>query len=108
MKIILATKNRGKIKDFEKLTDESSWGKPFAALLGALKVQRELEIPAIGGKDSMSGTFMDINVPPALISFAVEAMDAGNVISTEFKRANSNTMKTVLSILMHIRKIWIP
>lgn len=74
---------------FEKLTDESSWGKPFAALLGALKVQRELEIPAIGGKDSMSGTFMDINVPPALISFAVEAMDAGNVISTEFKRANS-------------------
>lgn len=74
---------------FEKLTDSSSWGKPFAALLGALKVQKELEIPAIGGKDSMSGTFMDIKVPPALISFAVEAVKADNIISSELKKAGT-------------------
>ena len=74
---------------FEKLTSEEAWGKPMAALLGALKVQKELEIPAIGGKDSMSGTFMDIHVPPALISFAVDTVDADKVISTEFKKAGS-------------------
>ena len=61
---------------FEKLTEDISWGKPLAALLGALKVQRELEIPSIGGKDSMSGTFNDISVPPALISFAVTTAKA--------------------------------
>ena len=70
---------------FEKLTDRTSWGKPMAALLGGLKAQKELEIPAIGGKDSMSGTFMDINVPPALLSFAITTMDSREVISTEFK-----------------------
>ncbi len=70
---------------FEKLTDEQSWGKPLAALLGALKVQKELGTPAIGGKDSMSGTFMDIKVPPALISFAVATGEADNIISPEFK-----------------------
>ena len=74
---------------FEKLTSEEAWGKPMAALLGALKVQKELEIPAIGGKDSMSGTFMDIHVPPALISFAVDTIDADKVISTEFKKVGS-------------------
>ncbi|MEG0392770.1 MAG: phosphoribosylformylglycinamidine synthase, partial [Anaerovoracaceae bacterium] len=74
---------------FEKLSGDEAWGKPMAALLGALKVQKELEIPAIGGKDSMSGTFMDINVPPALISFAVNTIDAGEVISSEFKKAGS-------------------
>lgn len=74
---------------FEKLTDDNSWGKPMAALLGALKVQKELEIAAIGGKDSMSGTFMDIKVPPALISFAVDVASAENIISTEFKRNDS-------------------
>ncbi len=57
---------------FEKLGDDPArWGKPMAALLGALRVQKELEIPAIGGKDSMSGTFMDIDVPPTLASFAI-------------------------------------
>ena len=61
----------------------------MAALLGALKVQKELGIPAIGGKDSMSGTFEDINVPPALLSFAVCAVDANNVISAEFKERAS-------------------
>ncbi|WP_330586553.1 phosphoribosylformylglycinamidine synthase subunit PurQ [Aminipila terrae] len=66
-----------------------SWSKPFMALLGALKVQKELGIPAIGGKDSMSGTFMDINVPPTLVSFAVAVADASEVISTEFKGTDS-------------------
>ncbi|MCI9595939.1 MAG: phosphoribosylformylglycinamidine synthase [Firmicutes bacterium] len=75
---------------FEKLgQDPKRWGKPFAALLGALRVQRELEIPSIGGKDSMSGTFMDINVPPTLVSFAVATLDAEQIVSTEFKRTDS-------------------
>ncbi|MGI6737283.1 MAG: phosphoribosylformylglycinamidine synthase [Anaerovoracaceae bacterium] len=74
---------------FERMNGDESWGRPMAALLGALRVQRELEIPSIGGKDSMSGTFEDISVPPALLSFAVAAIDAGEVISTEFKRPGS-------------------
>lgn len=75
---------------FERLgKDPISWGKPFAALLGALRVQKELEIPAIGGKDSMSGTFMDITVPPTLISFAVATTTAFDVVSTEFKKTDS-------------------
>ncbi len=75
---------------FEKLGQEPQrWGKPLAALLGALRVQKELEIPSIGGKDSMSGTFMDINVPPTLVSFAVAALDAGEVVSAEFKQSGS-------------------
>lgn len=75
---------------FEKLgEDPARWGKPMAALLGALRVQKELEIPAIGGKDSMSGTFMDIDVPPTLASFAITTVDAGDVVSPEFKFAGS-------------------
>lgn len=74
---------------FEHLSGKESWGKPLAALLGALKVQKELEIPSIGGKDSMSGTFNDISVPPALVSFAVAVCDASNVMSTELKQAGS-------------------
>ncbi len=75
---------------FEKLGEDSyRWGKPFAALLGALKVQKELEIAAIGGKDSMSGTFMDLDVPPTLISFAVGTTDAKHVLSPEFKKDDS-------------------
>lgn len=75
---------------FEKLGDSrESWGKPFAALLGALKVQKELGIPAIGGKDSMSGTFMDINVPPTLVSFAVSVIEAEKVVSSELKLEES-------------------
>ena len=61
----------------------------MAALLGALRVQKELEIPAIGGKDSMSGTFMDIDVPPTLASFAITTVDADEIISTEMKQAGS-------------------
>ncbi|MBK5262856.1 MAG: phosphoribosylformylglycinamidine synthase subunit PurQ, partial [Peptostreptococcaceae bacterium] len=71
---------------FERLgSDTESWGLPFATLLGALKVQKELSIPAIGGKDSMSGTFMDINVPPTLISFAVSVIEAKNTVTSELK-----------------------
>jgi len=78
---------------FEKLgEDATKWGKPMAALLGALRVQKELEIPAIGGKDSMSGTFMDIDVPPTLASFAITTIDAGEVISTEFKKEDSKVV----------------
>jgi len=74
---------------FEKMKNTKSWGKPFAALLGALKAQKALELPAIGGKDSMSGTFMDIDVPPTLVSFAVCVASADKVISSEFKTAGS-------------------
>ena len=61
------------------------WGKPFAALMGAYKAQLELSCGAIGGKDSMSGTFEDIDVPPTLVSFAVSTAKADKVISAEFK-----------------------
>lgn len=71
---------------FERTQNNPSrWGKPFAALLGAYKAQLELSCGAIGGKDSMSGTFEDIDVPPTLVSFAVSTADADNVISAEFK-----------------------
>ena len=69
-------------------SDPVRWGSPMAALLGALKAQMNLGIAAIGGKDSMSGTFENIDVPPTLISFAVSTTDTDNVISTEFKGAD--------------------
>ena len=75
---------------FESLgSDSKKWGKPFAALLGALWAQHQLEVPAIGGKDSMSGTFMDLTVPPTLASFAVDVMKADNALSPEFKFTGS-------------------
>jgi len=71
---------------FEKLgKDEKRWGKPAAALLGGLSAQLGFGTASIGGKDSMSGTFEDIHVPPTLVSFAVNAVEAENVISTDFK-----------------------
>ncbi|MDE7069523.1 MAG: phosphoribosylformylglycinamidine synthase [Alistipes sp.] len=71
---------------FERMTKSPrTWGKPFAALLGALKMQVELGLPSIGGKDSMSGTFEQINVPPMLMAFGITTVDAGRVISTDFK-----------------------
>lgn len=70
---------------FEKLgKDEVKWGKPLSSLLGALKAQIDYEVPAIGGKDSMSGTFNDISVPPTLISFAVDTMEGEKVITNVF------------------------
>ena len=70
---------------FERMTDRRSWGKPLSALLGALKMQVELGLPSIGGKDSMSGTFENINVPPMLMAFGITTVDAGQVISPELK-----------------------
>ena len=74
---------------FEKLrTEPSRWGKPFAALLGALDAQLELGAAAIGGKDSMSGSFLDYDVPPTLISFAIAPIDQNEVLTPEFKEAD--------------------
>ncbi|MGN0542566.1 MAG: phosphoribosylformylglycinamidine synthase [Acutalibacteraceae bacterium] len=73
---------------FEKpMKDPRRWGKPLAALLGAFKAQTELKIAAIGGKDSMSGTFEHIDVPPTLVSFAVTTENIKNIVSPEFKAA---------------------
>ena len=75
---------------FEKPNkDASRWGKPMAALLGAYKAQRELKLSAIGGKDSMSGSFEKIDVPPTLVSFAVTTDTIDKVVSPEFKKAGS-------------------
>lgn len=78
---------------FEKLGEDSTkWAKPFSALLGAYYAQSEFEIPAIGGKDSMSGTFNDIDVPPTLVSFAVNTVDAEKIVSQEFKETDSRVV----------------
>ena len=75
---------------FEKPKKESSrWGKPMAALLGAFMAQKELGIASIGGKDSMSGTFENIDVPPTLVSFAVTTGKTDEVVTPEFKKAGS-------------------
>ena len=75
---------------FEKpRADAKRWGKPMAALLGAFDAQMDLKIGAIGGKDSMSGSFENIDVPPTLVSFAVTVSNAENIISPEFKKAGS-------------------
>jgi phosphoribosylformylglycinamidine synthase len=71
---------------FERM-GEDNWGKPLAALLGAYLAQRSLGAAAIGGKDSMSGTFENLSVPPTLVSFAVAAENIGNIITPEFKGA---------------------
>ena len=79
---------------FERLRDDSvRWGKPFAALLGALTAQRELGIAAIGGKDSMSGSFKDLDVPPTLVAFAVCPVDVARVLSPEFKGAGHSVVR---------------
>jgi phosphoribosylformylglycinamidine synthase len=75
---------------FEKPDDDPrKWGKPYAALLGAYFAQKAFKIAAIGGKDSMSGTFRDLNVPPTLVSFAVAPILASKTISPEFKEAGN-------------------
>ncbi len=73
---------------FEKLRDDPArWGRPFAALLGALDAQLRYGCAAIGGKDSMSGSFLDLDVPPTLISFAIAPIRAGEIVTPEFKEA---------------------
>ncbi|MDD8048967.1 MAG: phosphoribosylformylglycinamidine synthase [Thomasclavelia sp.] len=71
---------------FEKLLDNPTrWGKPLAALLGAYRAQKELCLPSIGGKDSMSGSFEDLDVPPTLVSFAITSLDVKDVMTPEAK-----------------------
>ncbi len=75
---------------FEKPgTDGKRWGKPLAALLGAFKAQKELQIGSIGGKDSMSGSFENLDVPPTLVSFAVTTEKIKDIVSPEFKKAGN-------------------
>ncbi|MBO4726797.1 MAG: phosphoribosylformylglycinamidine synthase [Spirochaetaceae bacterium] len=75
---------------FERTSSEKAWGKPAAALLGALSAQKAMGTAAIGGKDSMSGTFQDLNVPPTLVSFAVTTENARNITSGAFQKAGSS------------------
>ncbi|MBQ0067502.1 MAG: phosphoribosylformylglycinamidine synthase, partial [Phascolarctobacterium sp.] len=77
---------------FPKLHDSSSWGDPFSALLGAFAVTDALELPPIGGKDSMSGTFMDKTVPPTLVSFAVGVTEGRYTVSADFKKAGNQVV----------------
>jgi len=72
--------------------DGARWGQPFAALLGAFKAQMGLGIGAIGGKDSMSGTFEGLDVPPTLVSFAVTTSKTGRIVSPELKRAGDRVL----------------
>ena len=82
---------------FEKLLNNpTKWGKPYAALLGAYRVQEELKLPSIGGKDSMSGTFEDINVPPTLVSFAITSGDVNNIVTPELKGVNHSLIEVSL------------
>ena len=73
--------------------DPKRWGEPMAALLGAYDAQIKLGLPSIGGKDSMSGTFNDIDVPPTLCSFAVDIAKTGDVVSPELKKAGNVLVK---------------
>lgn len=97
-KIVAAGGNHHRIRltlqeYFEKIgTDPIKWGKPFAALLGAFHAQTSLTIAAIGGKDSMSGTFNDLHVPPTLVAFALAPVDVSVTISPEFKQAGSTVL----------------
>ena len=74
---------------FRRMTESSTWGEPLSALLGAYEAQMKLGLASIGGKDSMSGSFNDINVPPTLVSFAVAVGDNKNIISTELKNSGN-------------------
>ncbi|QGS52266.1 phosphoribosylformylglycinamidine synthase [Spiroplasma tabanidicola] len=95
-KIIAAGGSKEKIKltfqeYFERLNkDNVKWGKPLLALLGSLIAQKELNTPAIGGKDSMSGTYESLNVPPTLVSFALTTAKTCDIVSTDFKNENNH------------------
>lgn len=77
---------------FPKLNNTETWGQPFSALLGAFIAMDSLGIAAIGGKDSMSGTFMDKTVPPTLVSFAVNVINGEDAVSPEFKAVDNNVI----------------
>lgn len=99
---------------FERMTqDPHTYGKPLSALLGALKMQLELGLPSIGGKDSMSGTFEHISVPPTLIAFGITTMKASTVISTELKKAGNklylikhNPLQNYMPNLDQLKQNW--
>ena len=74
---------------FERMSSEQAYGKPLSALLGALKMQVAFGLPSIGGKDSMSGTFEHISVPPTLIAFGITTVPANKVVSTDLKKAGN-------------------
>ncbi len=79
---------------FRKLgNDPKRWGEPFVALLGAYDAQLKLGLPSIGGKDSMSGSFNDIDVPPTLVSFAVDIAKSGDIITTELKKPGNTLIR---------------
>ncbi len=83
---------------FRRMSDDPyRWSQPFSALLGAYKAQMAFGLPSIGGKDSMSGTFNDIDVPPTLVSFAVDVAKEGDIISPELKEAGNDL------VFFHIR-----
>ncbi len=97
-------------------TDGKRWGQPLAALLGAFRAQMDLGIAAIGGKDSMSGSFEDLDVPPTLVSFAVTTQKTGDVVSPEFKAAghsvvlietetDENGLPVTASLLENFRRV---
>lgn len=82
---------------FEKLlNDPQKWGKPMAALLGAYRAQKALGLPSIGGKDSMSGTFMDLSVPPTLISFAITTAEVDDIMTPEFKETGHQVVEFMI------------
>jgi phosphoribosylformylglycinamidine synthase len=81
--------------------DASRWGQPLSAMLGAYYIQDALNLPSIGGKDSMSGTFHDIDVPPTLVSFAVDVVDVSKSISNEFKHIASHVAVIKLPLDQH-------
>ena len=99
---------------FERMTqDPHSFGKPLSALLGALKMQLELSLPSIGGKDSMSGTFEHINVPPTLIAFGITTAKTEDIISPEFKNAGNylylirhQAMDNYMPLVEQLKKNW--
>ena len=83
---------------FEKLlTNPTTWGKPTAALLGAYRVQNALKLPSIGGKDSMSGSFEDLHVPPTLVSFAITSSDVDDIMTPEVKEAGHVLVEVVIN-----------
>ena len=85
---------------FQKMNSKEAFGLPFESLLGAIKIQNDLKLPSIGGKDSMSGSFDDIHVPPMLMAFGITMVDAKNVISTDFKKSGN-----YLYLVKHTPKI---
>lgn len=100
---------------FERLHDKPErWGKPAAALLGAMQAQLQMGIPSIGGKDSMSGSFEQLDVPPTLVSFAVAMTKASKTISAEFKKSGSRVIyvplpeddKTAMPIWQQVKEMY--